>query len=82
MGEEYITGGKLMIADELKVLFDDLKKELLGIKTDLVIIKYDLEQINKRLQVQSKPSGGVPSGYPPGTPPEALIPFGAEWDQT
>jgi hypothetical protein len=53
MDKKYIAGGRTMIAEELKVLFDDLKRDILDLKTDLVIIKYDLEQLDKKVTALS-----------------------------
>jgi hypothetical protein len=49
MDKEYIEGGQTMIAEELKVLFDELKGELLLVRNDLLLISYDLAQMRKQL---------------------------------
>lgn len=38
-----------MIAEDLRALFADLKKDINGIKSDLILIKYDIEQMDKKL---------------------------------
>ena len=38
-----------MIAEDLRALFDDLKKEISGLKTDLILIKYSIEQIEANI---------------------------------
>ena len=47
-----------MIAEDLKALFADLKRDIASIKADLILMKYDIEQIDKRLgelnQTESK----------------------------
>jgi hypothetical protein len=49
MDKTDIEGGEIMIADELRVLFDELKGELLLVRNDLTLISYDLEQMRKQL---------------------------------
>ena len=39
-----------MIAEDLKSLFADLKRDIAGIKTDLILMRYDLEQIDVKLE--------------------------------
>jgi len=49
MDKEYITGGETMIADELKILFDDLKNDIMLLRTDLTLINHDMIQIREQL---------------------------------
>jgi hypothetical protein len=39
-----------MITEELKELFDEVKRELTAIRTDLIIMKYSLEKIEDQLE--------------------------------
>lgn len=49
MGKKYITGGEVMIADELRELFDEIKGELLMVRNDLLLINHDLSQLRAQI---------------------------------
>ena len=80
MGKANIEGGEVMIADELRLLFDGIKSELMLLRTDVTLINYDLTQIREQLdriensRQQSEESIGIALGTPPPTfkPPEYL----------
>jgi hypothetical protein len=76
MGKEHIEGGEIMIADELQVLFDDLKSELMLLRSDMTLINHDLIQIREQLdRIESsrqQPQESI--GIAPGTPPPDFIP--------
>ena len=76
MGETNIEGGEVMIADELRELFDGIKNELMLLRTDMTLINHDLIQIREQLdriennRQQSEESIGIA----PGTPPPGFLP--------
>ena len=49
MGETNIEGGEIMIADELKILFDDLKGEITMVRAELMLITHDLTQLRSQM---------------------------------
>lgn len=66
-----------MIADELRILFDEIKSELILLRTDITLINYDitkvreqLDRIKNGLRAQSQESIGIA----PGTPPPDFLP--------
>jgi len=76
MGKTNIEGGEVMIADELRELFDGIKNELMLLRTDMTLINHDLIQIREQLdriennRQQSEESIGIA----PGTPPPGFLP--------
>ena len=70
MGKADIEGGELMIADELRELFDGIKSELMLLRTDVTLINYDLTQIREQLDriENSRQQSGESIGIAPGTP--------------
>jgi hypothetical protein len=79
MDKRNITGGKTVIADELKILFDDLKADIVAVRTDLTLINHDIlkirEQLNNiEMNINSQPVESI--GIAPNTPPGTFL--GAE----
>ena len=76
MGQTDIKGGEVMIADELRELFDEIKGELMLLRTDMTLINYDLIQIRKQLDriENSRQQSEESMGIAPGTPPPTFIP--------
>ena len=76
MGKTNIEGGELMIADELRELFDGIKSELMLLRTDVTLINYDLTQIREQLDriENSRQQSGESIGIAPNTPPPTFIP--------
>jgi hypothetical protein len=77
MDKRDFEGGETMIADELRVLFDDLKGEITLLRADVALINYDAMKIREQLdriesnrqQVQQENIG-----LTPGTPPPDFLP--------
>jgi hypothetical protein len=66
-----------MIADELRVLFDEIKNELMLLRSDMTLINHDLIQIREQLDriEMSIPQQSQESiGIAPNTPPSTFIP--------
>ena len=76
MGKADIEGGEVMIADELRELFDGIKSELMLLRTDVTLINYDLTQIREQLDriENSKQQSQESIGIAPNTPPPTFIP--------
>jgi hypothetical protein len=76
MGKADIKGGEVMIADELRELFDGIKSELMLLRTDVTLINYDLTQIREQLDriENSRQQSQESIGIAPGTPPPTFIP--------
>ena len=75
MDKEYITGGKAMIADELKVLFDELRADIASLKLDLTLISHDVAKIREELeQTQHTQQPQESIGLAPNTPPPDFLP--------
>ena len=76
MGQTDIKGGAVMIADELRELFDGIKGELMLLRTDMTLINHDLIQIREQLDriENSRQQSGESIGIAPGTPPPTFIP--------
>ena len=76
MGKTNIEGGELMIADELRELFDGIKSELMLLRTDVTLINYDLTQIREQLDriENSRQQSQESIGIAPNTPPPTFIP--------
>ena len=49
MDKEYITGGEVMIAEELKILFDDIKSDITLVRNELLLLGYDITKIREQL---------------------------------
>ena len=76
MGQTDIKGGEVMIADELRELFDGIKSELMLLRTDVTLINHDLIQIREQLDriENSRQQSGESIGIAPGTPPPTFKP--------
>ena len=77
MGETDIEGGELMIADELRELFDEIKSEIMFVRTDITLLNHDLMQIREQLDRIENNANRQPQesiGIAPGTPPPDWIP--------
>ena len=76
MGKSNIKGVEPMIADELRVLFDEIKAELVLLRSDMTLINHDLIQIREQLdrmeQIPQQPQESI--GIAPNTPPPTFIP--------
>jgi hypothetical protein len=76
MGKTDIKGGELMIADELRELFDEIKGELMLLRTDMTLVNHDLIQIREQLdRIENDRQPSEESiGIAPGTPPPTFMP--------
>lgn len=76
MGKTNIEGGEVMIADELRELFDEIKGELMLLRTDMTLINHDLIQIREQLDriENSRQPSEESIGIAPGTPPSTFKP--------
>jgi len=77
MGETNIEGGELMIADELRVLFDEIRNDLALMRADIALINYDAIKIREQLDRIENNANRQPQesiGIAPGTPPPDWIP--------
>jgi len=66
-----------MIADELKILFDDLKNDIMLLRTDMTLINHDIIKIREqldRIEMISSVINEEPIGIAPGTPPASFVP--------
>jgi hypothetical protein len=63
-----------MIADELKVLFDDLRKDIAAVRLDIALLSYDVSKLKEQLdkQIYSQPQESI--GIAPNTPPPDFLP--------
>jgi len=77
MGKNNIEGSGLMIADELRVLFDEIKAELVLLRADITLINHDImkarEQLD-RIERNAYAQTQEPIGLAPGTPPPDFLP--------
>jgi hypothetical protein len=73
MDKEYITGGEAMIADELRVLFDEIKGEIMLVRNELLLLSNDVTKIREQLDnIEhniNNPQDQGGHGLVPGTPP-------------
>ena len=77
MGKTDIEGSWVMIADELRVLFDEIKEDLVLLRTDITLINHDLIEIRKqldRIEKSALQQTQEPIGLAPGTPPPDFLP--------
>jgi len=77
MGEEHIEGGGTMIADELKILFDQIREDLVLLRADITLINHDMIQIREQLDRIEISAGQQPQesiGLVPNTPPPDFLP--------
>jgi hypothetical protein len=77
MDEDDIEGSGIMIADELRVLFDQIREDLILLRADITLINHDMIEIRKQLDriemsAFQQPQESV--GIAPGTPPPDFIP--------
>lgn len=68
MDKEHIEGSWAMIADELRVLFDEIKVELVKTKAELVLLNYDIQQARIQLDrieyaINNPPQTPDPKNY-------------------
>ena len=68
MGKANIKGGEVMIADELNVLFNELKTELVSVKSELILLNYDIQQARIQLDrieyaINNPPQAPDPKNY-------------------
>jgi hypothetical protein len=49
MGKTNIEGGELMIADELRELFNELKGELTLVRAELLLMTHDITQLRNQM---------------------------------
>jgi hypothetical protein len=64
-----------MIADELKVLFDDLKNDIMLLRTDMTLLNHDIALMRAQLDNIEQgihSAGQEPIGIAPGTPPPTM----------
>jgi hypothetical protein len=63
-----------MIPDELKVLFDDLRKDIAAVRLDIALLSYDVSKLKEQLdkQIYSQPQESI--GIAPNTPPPDFLP--------
>jgi outer membrane PBP1 activator LpoA protein len=77
MGKDNIEGSRPMIADELRVLFDEIKAELVLLRADITLINHDImkarEQLD-RIERNAYAQTQEPIGLAPGTPPPDFLP--------
>jgi len=78
MGKSDIEGGEVMIADELRELFDEITSGIILLRTDITLINHDLMQIREQLdRIENNANRQQPQesiGIAPGTPPPDFIP--------
>lgn len=76
MGQTDITGSGLMIAEELRVLFDEIRADLVTLRADITLINHDMLEIRKQLDRIEMLSMPQPEsiGIAPNTPPPDFIP--------
>jgi hypothetical protein len=66
-----------MIADELKVLFDEIKSELVLLRADITLINHDVSKVREQLDRIERISVAQTQesiGMAPGTPPPDFLP--------
>jgi hypothetical protein len=66
-----------MIADELKLLFDEIRADLVALRADITLINHDIIEIRKQLDRIEMSAGQNPQesiGLAPGTPPPDFLP--------
>ena len=81
MGKKHTEGGEVMIADELRVLFDDLKGEITMVRAELMLITHDLTQLREQMDkveriaeyLQQNPQQEESIGIAPNTLPPGAI---------
>jgi hypothetical protein len=77
MGKKHIKGGEIMIADELRVLFDEIRNDITLMRADIALINYDVIKIREQLDRIENNANRQPQesiGIAPGTPPPDWIP--------
>lgn len=76
MGENGISRGTLMSDDELRILFDELRKDVATVRLDIALLSYDIAQIKQQLDKQTKVESQESMGIIPNTPPPNFLPPG------
>jgi hypothetical protein len=76
MDKEYIKGGEIMIADELRELFDDIKSDITLVRNELLLLGYDITKIREQLDriEQSSTPQQESIGIAPNTPGPDFMP--------
>ena len=77
MDKSDIERGEIMIADELRELFDEITSGIMLLRTDITLINHDLMQIREQLDRIENNANRQPQesiGIAPGTPPPDFIP--------
>lgn len=76
MGQTNIKGSGAMIAEELKILFDEIRSDLMSLRADITLINHDMIEIRKqldRIELLSMPQQES-IGLAPNTPPPDFLP--------
>ncbi len=76
MDKEYIKGGEIMIADELRELFDDIKSDITLVRNELLLLGHDITKIREQLDriEQSSTPQQESIGIAPNTPGPDFMP--------
>ena len=77
MGKANIEGGKVMITNELRELFDDIKADISLLKAEITLISYDTTKLREqldRMEHNAHAQTQEPVGLAPGTPPPDFLP--------
>jgi len=77
MGKANIEGGKVMITDELRELFDEIKADISLLKAEITLIGYDTTKLREQLDRMERnvhAQNQEPIGMAPGTPPPDFLP--------
>ena len=76
MDKEYIKGGEVMIADELRALFDDIKSDITLVRNELLLLGYDITKVREQLDriEQNSAPQQESIGLLPNTPGPDFIP--------
>ena len=77
MDKEHIEGSWTMIADELRVLFDQIREDLVLLRADITLINHDMLQIREqldRIEMSAPQQQQESIGIAPNTPPPNFLP--------
>lgn len=64
-----------MIADELKIMFDELRADIASLKLEIILISHDISVIRETVEKMKFTQSQESIGIAPNTPPPDFLPM-------
>ena len=64
-----------MIADELKIMFDELRADIASVKLEIILISHDISVIRETVEKMKFTQPQESIGIAPNTPPPDFLPM-------